>query len=315
MNVEAINKITVVGTGVMGPDISLGFAMAGYDVIGLDIEQVILDRAAKKIASNCQQMVEEDIYTEQEAVKIQSRISLTLDWEKAVAQADYITEAVPEDMEIKREVFRRCGEICSREVVVASNTSSMSITEIASEMRYPQRAISTHWTIPAHLSPMVEVICAETTSTATKDLAFTLLKKIGKFPVLCKDSPGFIHNYVQFAMVKAALDLIAEQIANPEDIDTVVRNGFGLRLPTVGPIQFVDMCGLDTILNIQKYMYGVTKDPVYKPSMHIEALVERGDLGVKTGKGFYVYKEDEADNMRSQTNRSIINIRRALKQL
>jgi 3-hydroxybutyryl-CoA dehydrogenase len=252
--------------------------------------------------------------TEEETAKIQSRISLTLDWEKAVAQADYIKEAVPEDMETKREVFRRCEEICSRGVVVASNTFSMSITEIASGMRYPQRAISTHWTIPAHLSPMVEVICAEKTSTATKGLAFALLKKIGKFPVLCKDSPDFIHNYVRFAMVKAALDLITRQIAHPEDIDTVIINGFGLRLPRVGPIQFVDMCGLDTILNIQRYMYGVTKDPVYKPSKDIEEKVERGDLGVKTGKGFYAYNEDEAENMRFQTNLAIIKIRRALEQ-
>jgi len=314
MNIKTINKITVVGTGIMGPDISLGFAMGGYDVTGLDIEQAILDRAAKKIASNCQQMVEEDIYTEQEAAKIQSRICLTLDWEEAVAQADYITEAVPEDMKTKREVFRRCGEICPREVVVASNTSSMSITEISSEMRYPQRAISTHWTIPAHLSPIVEVICAEKTSTATKGLAFALLKKIGKFPVPCKDSPGFIHNYVQFAMVKAALDLLERQIATPEDIDTVIRNGFGLRLSSVGPIQFIDMCGLDTILNIQRYMYGVTKNPVYKPSKNIEERVERGDLGVKTGKGFYAYSEDDAEKLRERTIQTILRIRKELKK-
>ena len=128
MDVDKIQTITVLGTGVMGPDISVGFAMAGYEVIGVDIEQAILARAAQKIASNCQQMVEGSMRTEEEAMKIQSRISLTLDWDTAVAQADYITEAVPEEMETKREVFERCGVICSEEVVVASNTSSMSIT-------------------------------------------------------------------------------------------------------------------------------------------------------------------------------------------
>jgi 3-hydroxybutyryl-CoA dehydrogenase len=315
MNVEKIKKITIVGTGVMGPDISLGFAMAGYEVTGLDIEQTILDRAAKKIASNCQQMVEESMITEDEAVEIQSRITLTLDWDRAVGGADYITEAVPEEMETKKEVFRRCGEICSEEVVVASNTSSMSITEIASEIRYPQRAISTHWTIPAHLSPMVEVICGEKTSTATKDLASTLLRRIGKYPVPCKDSPGFVHNFVQFAMVKAALNLLERQIATPEDIDTIIRNGFGLRLARVGPIQFIDMCGLDTISNVQKYMYNMTKDPMYKPSRIVEEIIERGDLGVKTGKGFYNYSEDDAKNLKTQTNRTIIKIKQALKEL
>ena len=315
MNVEKIKKIVVLCTGVMGPDISLGFAMAGYDVTGVDIEQAILDRAAKKIASNCRQMVKEGIFSEEQTVKIQSRITLTLDWDRAVAGADYITEAVPEEMKIKKEVFKRCGEICSEEVVVASNTSSMSITEIASETRYPQRVVSTHWTIPAHLSPMVEVICAEETSKATKDLVFTLLRRIGKFPVPCKDSPGFIHNYVQFAMVKAALDLLERQIATPEDIDTVIRNGFGLRLSSVGPIQFIDMCGLDTLLNVQRYMYSTTKDPMYKPSKIVEESVERGDLGVKTGKGFYDYCEDDAENLRAQTNRTIIKMRRALEEL
>ena len=252
MDIPEIRKITVIGTGVMGPDISLGFAMAGYDVTGVDIEQSILERAAKKISVNCQQMVEEGIFSEKQAAEIKSRISLTLDWDEAVATADYITEAVPEEMRTKQEVFNKCSEICSEKVVIASNTSSMSITEIASEMKYPQRAISTHWTIPAHLSPMVEIICGEKTSTGTKDHAVALLAEIGKEPIVCKDSPGFIHNYVQFAMVKAALDLVERQIARPEDIDAVIRNGFGLRLSSVGPIQFVDMCGLDTILNIQK---------------------------------------------------------------
>ncbi len=314
MNVDMIKTITVLGTGVMGPDISLGFAMAGYDVTGVDIEQAILDRAAQKIASNCRQMVEEGMFNEEQAGKIQSRITLTLDWDGVVAGADYITEAVPEEMEIKKEVFKRCGEICSEEVVVASNTSSMSITEIASEMRYPKRAISTHWTIPAHLSPMVEVICGEKTSTSTKDFALTLLKQIGKTPVLCKNSPGFIHNYVQFAMVKTALNLLERQIATPEDIDTVIRNGFGLRLSSVGPIQFVDMCGLDTILNIQKYMYDTTKDPMYKPSRIVEESVERGDLGVKTGKGFYDYSEDDAEKLRERTNKNIIKTYKALRE-
>jgi 3-hydroxybutyryl-CoA dehydrogenase len=215
-------------------------------------------------------------------------------------------------METKKKVFRRCDELCSQEVVIASNTSSMSITEIASEMRYPQRAIATHWIIPAHLSPTVEVICGVKTSKATEELALSLLKKAGKFPVPCKDSPGFIHNYVQFAMVKAALDLLERKIATPEGIDTVIRNGFGLRLSSVGPIEFVDLCGLDTILDVQKYLYKMTRDPVYKPSRAIEERVRRGNLGAKTGRGFYDYSGDEPDKLRKQTNRSIMKIRKVL---
>jgi 3-hydroxybutyryl-CoA dehydrogenase len=315
MNAPKIETIAVIGTGVMGADIAFGFAMAGYNVTGVDVEPATLDRAAKNISVNCQQVVDEGIFSEKQAEEIKSRISLTLDWDEAVANADYITEAVAEDLAAKKAVFKECDRICREEVVIASNTSSMSITEIASEMKYPQRAISTHWIIPAHLSPMVEVICGEKTSTATKDLVFALLTEIGKKPVVCKDSPGFIHNYVQFAMVKAAFDLVERQIAKPEDIDTVIRNGFGLRLSSVGPVQFVDMCGLDTILNIQKYMYGITKDPVYKPSRSIEELVDKGDLGVKTGQGFYDYSETASEKFGEQTNRGIMKVRKALKQI
>lgn len=314
MNVDEIQKITVLGTGVMGPDIALGFAMAGYEVTGVDIEQAILDRAAKKITSNCKQMVEEGLLSDEDGFKVRSRITLTLDWEGAVAGADYITEVVPEEMGTKKEVFRRCDELCSEGVVISSNTSSMSITEISSTMKYPQRAVSTHWTIPAHLSPMVEVICGEKTSEATAALVFALLKKAGKFPVPCKDSPGFIHNYIQFAMVKAAMDLLEHEIASSNDIDTVVKNGFGLRLSSIGPIEFIDLCGLDTILNIQKYMYKMTKNPIYRPSQLIEKSVNRGDLGAKTGRGFYEYTGDEAEKLRILTNRTIIRIREALKE-
>jgi 3-hydroxybutyryl-CoA dehydrogenase len=315
MNVPEIRKAAVIGTGVMGADIAFGFAMAGYDVTGVDVESTPLDIAAKKISVNCQQLIDEGIFSEKDAEETKSRISLTLDWDEAVGDADYVTEAVAELMTLKKAVFKKCDQICRKDVVIASNTSSMSVTEFASEMKYPQRAISTHWIIPAHLSPIVEVVCGEETSTATKELVFDLLTKIGKKPVSCKDSPGFIHNYVQFAMVKAALELAERQIARPEDIDTVIKNGFGLRLSSVGPIQFVDMCGLDTILNIQKYMHGITKDPVYKPSGSIEELVDKGDLGVKTGKGFYDYSANASEEFGERTNRGIMKVRKALKQI
>ena len=313
MKAENIKHVVVIGTGVMGPDISLGFAMAGYDVSVVDIERHILDHAAKIIAANCRQMVEAGVFSQEQAASVKSRISLTLDWDETVATADYITEAVPEIMEIKQEVFKRCDDICSQNVVIASNTSSMSITEIASKMRYPQRAISTHWIIPAHLSPAVEVVGGEKTSTAVKDFVIRLLKKAGKTPVFCRDSPGFIHNYIQFAMVRAAQNLLQRGVANAEEIDTVIKNGFGLRMSSVGPIEFVDMAGLDTILNIQKYMYAITKDPVYEPSEIIEEHVARCELGVKTGKGFYDHS-DSPDRLIEDRNRNMIKIMQALKK-
>ncbi len=311
MKEKNIKHVVVIGAGVMGPDISLCFAMAGYDVSIVDVKRDILDQAADLVVANCRQMVEAGMLNKQQAASVKSRISPTLDWDKPVASADYITEAVPEVMEIKQEVFKRCDDICSQDVVIASNTSSMSITEIASQMRYPQRAISTHWIIPAHLSPAVEVVCGAKTSTAVKDLVIQLLKKAGKTPVLCRDSPGFIHNYIQFAMVRAAQNLLQRGVANAEEIDTVIKKGFGLRMSSVGPIEFVDMAGLDTILNIQKYMYAITKDPVYEPCEIIEEHVARGELGIKTGKGFYDHSDDP-DRLIEDRNRNMIKLMQVL---
>jgi 3-hydroxybutyryl-CoA dehydrogenase len=298
----------------MGPDIALGFALGGYEVTGVDIEQMPLERAAQKISADCRQMTEMGMIRAPEASEIQSRITLTLEWEESVAGSGYITEAVPEEMETKQQVFRQCGDLCSERVVIASNTSSMSITQIASKMRFPERAITTHWTIPAHLSPMVEVIRGEKTAAETEKLTLTLLSRIGKRPVSCRDNPGFVHNYIQFAMVKAALDLVEDGIASAEDVDTVVKNGFGLRIFSVGPIQFIDMCGLDTFLNIQKYMHNKTSNPVFRPSALIREKVLQGELGVKSGRGFYTYAKAEPGKFWAKTNLNIMKVLKALRK-
>ncbi len=306
MRLEDIKKVVVLGIGVMGPDISLGFALAGYQVTGVDIKSAAVDKARRKLSANLAQMRQEGVISAAEGERISSRVNFTLSWEESVAGADFITEAVPEDMETKQEVFRRCGELSRPEVVVASNTSSMDISEIAARMKHPQRALGTHWTIPAHLSPMVEIVLGEQTSSPSEELAFNLLRRAGKVPVRCPNTPGFIHNYIQFAMVKAALDLLDAGLASPEDVDAVVRNGFGLRLASVGPVQFVDMCGLDTILNIQRYMHSKTQNPVYKPSTLIQEKVERGHLGIKTGRGFYAYQGELPETFWERVNRTII---------
>ena len=313
MHLGDIEKITVLGIGVMGPDISMGFAMAGYKVTGVDIKQTAVDAAYAKLAANLEQMLAGQMISPEEAAQIKSRISFTLEWESSVSQADFITEAVPEEMETKIEVYERCGRLCDPKVVVASNTSSMDINLIASKMKHPERAISTHWTIPAHLSPMVEIIRGDKTSQDTEELAFALLRKVGKEPVSCQNKPGFIHNYVQFSMVKAALNLVEAGVASAADVDTVIKNGFGLRLSSVGPVEFVDMCGLDTILNIQKYMFAKTGDSVFRPSKSIEEKVAKGDLGIKSGKGFFDYQQDNSTDFWERTNRNIIRILQAVR--
>ena len=145
-------------------------------------------------------------------------------------------------------------------------------------------------------------------------MIFELLKTVGKHPVLCKDSPGFIHNYLQFALINAALTLIKQEVASPEDINSVVRNGFGLRLASVGPIQFLDMCGLDTVQNVLKYLHETTGNAGYEPPNIIKEKVDKGELGVKTGKGFYNYEKPGSDDFWEQTNRKIIKTLKAFKE-
>jgi 3-hydroxybutyryl-CoA dehydrogenase len=182
----------------------------------------------------------------------------------------------------------------------------MSINAIATNMRYPERAVTTHFTIPAHLSPLVEVVFGEKTSPSTKAVIPALLNKVGKHPVICKDTSGFLHNYLQAALVSASLELLEKGIASAEEIDAVVNYGFGLRLATVGPIRFLDMCGLDTVQKVQEYLFSVTRQPVYKPSGAIDEKLARGQLGVKSGKGFYEYETRNSQEFWDRTNRAII---------
>ncbi|MCB2187803.1 MAG: 3-hydroxyacyl-CoA dehydrogenase family protein [Deltaproteobacteria bacterium] len=315
MNIDSIDNVTVIGIGVMGPDISLKFALSGYQVVGVDILSAAVEAAQVKVRRNLEQMVSGGMLSQVEAEQALARLEFTLDWEAAVKRAHFVTEAVPEDLAIKKEVFSRCDGLLPPGIIIASNTSSMSISQISEGMRHPERALGTHWTIPAHLSPMVEVIKGRKSADQFFDLAMALFQRMGKRPVPSRENPGFIHNYVQLAMVSAALDLVDAGLATPQDVDTVVKNGFGLRLSSVGPVEFVDMCGLDTILNIQRYMFQTTENPVYKPSESIREKVARGDLGVKSGKGFYDYQREDSEDFWERTNRNIVALLQSLARV
>lgn len=307
-----IHKITVVGAGSMGPDIALSFAMGGYEVSLVDLSEKILIAATERVKLNCLQLAQEQIISKEKISTIESSIKYTLDWDRAVSSADFITEAVPEKMDIKQEIFRKCDELCDPSVIIASNTSSMSITQIASKMKHPERAICTHWVIPAHICPTVEVVQGKHTSDFVSSFVLDLLKSIGKRPVICKDTPGFIHNYIQFAMVKAALDLLENEVATAEDIDSAVINGFGLRLSTVGPIHFIDLCGLDIFADVQKYLFDNTNNLSYESSKIIEKLKTEGKIGIKSGRGFYKYDSDDHKEHQFRVNQSLIKVLRAV---
>jgi 3-hydroxybutyryl-CoA dehydrogenase len=311
---KIIQRVTILGQGVMGVDIALTFAIAGYDVTAVDLFETQLDKAAKRAEANCMQMVAGGLLDKDKAQRALQRINRSMDWDAAIAKADFIMEVIPENMAQKQALFSRCDKLCAPDVIIASNTSSMSITRIAEGMKHPQRAITAHWTIPGHLSPLVELVSGVRTAKATEAKAMTLFQEMGKHPVICKDTPGFIHNILQGALIGAAMGLMDAEIATAEEIDNVVKNGFGLRLPSVGPIQFMDMVGLDSIANVGEYLAEAFDDPNYRSHKRIRDKVQEGDLGVKTGKGFFEYQNADSNEFWEKVNAGIIRTLKANKR-
>ena len=308
---KIIQRVTILGQGVMGVDIALTFAIAGYDVTAVDLFETQLDKAAKRAEANCMQMVAGGLLDKDKAQRALQRINRSMDWDAAIAKADFIMEVIPENMAQKQALFSRCDKLCAPDVIIASNTSSMSITRIAEGMEHPQRAITAHWTIPGHLSPLVELVSGVRTAKATEAKAMTLFQEMGKHPVICKDTPGFIHNILQGALIGAAMGLMDAEIATAEEIDNVVKNGFGLRLPSIGPIQFMDMVGLDSIANVGEYLAEAFDDQNYRSHKRIRDKVEEGDLGVKTGKGFFEYQNADSNEFWEKVNAGIIRTLKA----
>ncbi len=306
MNVEQIHRVTIVGTGIMGTGIALAFARAGYRVAAVDTRQDSLDRAAKTLATECRELVDGGLLGGKEADEVLRHVSLILGGDEAISTSQYIIEAVPESLEVKRSVFERCGNLCGPETVVASNTSTMSISDIAARMNHPERAVVTHWFIPPHLMPVVEVVPGTGTSEQTVQLTKDLLQKLGKRPVVCKENPGFIHNYIQLAMTRAAMSLVEKGVCSAEDVDAVVMNGFALRLAQLGPIRSVDYMGLDTALHASQYVYEKTGDTTFQPPAMLKEKVAKGELGLKTGKGFYVYSPEEAAKFSALANEAVM---------
>ncbi|PKI18185.1 3-hydroxyacyl-CoA dehydrogenase family protein [Colwellia sp. 12G3] len=311
---KTIKQVTVLGQGVMGVDIALTFAIAGYDVTAVDLFETQLEKAEKRAEANCMQMVAGGLLDKEQAQSALQRINRSMDWDAAIVKADFIMEVIPEDLAKKKALFTRCDKLCASDVIIASNTSSMSITRISEQMKYPERAITAHWTIPGHLSPLVELVSGVQTAKVTEAKAMTLFQQMGKHPVICKDTPGFIHNILQGALIGAAMGLMDAEIATAEEIDNVVKNGFGLRLPSVGPIQFMDMVGLDSIVNVGEYLAEALDEPGYRSHKRIRDKVQRGDLGVKTGKGFFEYQNADSDEFWEKINDGIIRTLKANKR-
>lgn len=280
-----MEKIFVLGAGTMGAGIVQAFAQKGYEVIIRDIKDEFVERGLAGINKNLSKLVSKGKITEEAKEDILSRISGTTDMNLA-ADCDLVVEAAIENMKIKKEIFAELDKICKPETILASNTSSLSITEVASATSRPEKVIGMHFFNPAPVMKLVEIIRGMATSQETFDSVKELSLAIGKDPVEVVEAPGFVVNRILIPMINEASFILQEGIASVEDIDTAMK--FGANHP-MGPLALGDLIGLDVCLAIMDVLYNETGDTKYRASSTLRKYVRAGWLGRKTGKGFYNY--------------------------
>ncbi|WP_024613879.1 3-hydroxybutyryl-CoA dehydrogenase [Clostridium sp. Ade.TY] len=280
-----MKKIFVLGAGTMGAGIVQAFAQKGYEVIVRDIKDEFVERGLSGINKNLTRLVTKGKMTEEAKEEILSRISGTTDMALA-ADCDLVVEAAIENMKIKKEIFAELDRICKPETILASNTSSLSITEVASATGRADKVIGMHFFNPAPIMKLVEIIRGIATSQETFDAVKELSVAIGKEPVEVAEAPGFVVNRILIPMINEATFILQEGIASPEDIDTAMK--YGANHP-MGPLALGDLIGLDVCLAIMDVLYTETGDSKYRASSLLRKYVRAGWLGRKTGKGFFDY--------------------------
>lgn len=287
MKLEDIKKIGVCGAGTMGHGIVQVCAQAGYEVVVREVNEEALNRGLSMIEKNLNRAVSKGKITEDDKKAIMGRIKGTTKLED-FADVDFFIEAVVELEDVKKEVFQAVDEITRPDIVLATNTSSISITKIAAWTKRPDKVIGMHFMNPVPVMKLIEVIKGLQTSDEVTDLTVKLSEKLGKVPVVINDSPGFVSNRVLMPMINEAIFALYEGVGSPEDIDTIMK--LGMNHP-MGPLALADLIGLDTCLYILNVMYESFGDPKYRPCPLLVKMVDAGYLGRKTGRGFYDYTE------------------------
>ena len=291
----------------MGPGIALSLAIGGLDAVIVSRTPESADAGRHKALDQLAVLAAHGLVSADDAPVAQSRISSSADFDASVAPADIVVEAGPETIEFKHSVYRRLEAIVRPDAVLATTTSGLSINEIAAVCKHPERIITAHYWNPPHLMRLVELVRADATADQTVADMRALLDGCGKRAVLVKkDRPGQLGNRLQHAMVREALYIVAEGIADPEDVDLAAKEGFGLRLPVYGIFDHADAVGLDLVMSIQDYVDSDLCSSSDAPAS-IRERVKRGDLGIKTGKGFYDWSEKDWNKVRETRDDFILH--------
>ena len=281
-----IVRIAVLGAGQMGNGIAQVAACAGYEVVMIDIKQDYLDKGLAAIENSLSRVVKKERMTQQDADVAISLISTSTE-KTSASDADLVVEAIPEIPELKFSTFAELDSICKPEAILASNTSSISINAIADATNRPDRVIGMHFMNPVPVMKLVEIINGQETSSEVTELVVEASERMGKVPLACNDSPGFVSNRILCPMINEAILALEEGVAEPEAIDGIMK--LGMNHP-IGPLALADLIGLDTILHIMNVLHeGFEGNPKYAPSDLLKNMVSEGKLGRKSGEGFYSY--------------------------
>ena len=281
-----MNKITVIGAGTMGNGIAHVFAINGFEVMLFDINEEALAKAIINIEKNINRQVSKEILTLAVGQSSLERIRLISDLKQAVASAELVIEAATENERLKLEIFSSLSNLVSDKTILATNTSSISIGKIAAVTKYPENVIGMHFMNPVPVMKLVEIISGYKTSDETTATIIQLSKKLGKTPIACNDYPGFVANRILMPMINEAIESLQNGVAGVSEIDSIMKLGMG---HPMGPLQLADFIGLDVCLSILNVMHQGYGNPKYSPNPVLINLVTSGDLGVKSGKGFYDY--------------------------
>lgn len=283
-----MKSIAVIGAGTMGNGIAHVFAQNGYPVNLIDISQDALDNGLATIAKNLDRMVAKEKIDEAIKSATLDTIASYTSLSEGVAQSDLVIEAASENLEIKLKIFRELDTTCPSDTILATNTSSISITQIAAATQRPDKVIGMHFMNPVPIMQLVEIIRGYSTSDKTTRTIMAVSEKLGKTPTEVNDYPGFVANRILMPMINEAIETLYHGVAGVSEIDTVMK--LGMAHP-MGPLQLADFIGLDVCLSILKVMYDGLKNPKYAPCPLLVNMVTAGKLGIKSGEGFYDYSE------------------------
>jgi 3-hydroxyacyl-CoA dehydrogenase len=307
-----IKKVAVIGAGTMGPGMAATFARHGFDTTLYDVKPEQLDKAKGTVDFVYTILTNGGFMTAADADAGRGRIRYATDLDEALDGVDFVLESVPEQKALKQQVFQDIEARVGDDVILASNTSGIPISDLAAVTRVPGRVVGMHWSNPPHLIPVIEVIRGEQTTDETAKATSALVERIGMVPAMVdRDVPGFVENRILYAIMREALHLLDEGVASAEAIDTITKWGIGYKLAVIGPLELLDMAGLDIYTSVASYL---NKDLNASPgvSSTVTSKVAEGKLGIKTQAGLFEYTPERIQELQQQRGRKLIATRKAL---